>query len=196
MGKPLASIVAISGYWATLVLVYITWLYVDATHSILEQAQIQAMATKEQAALAREQINAMQQTLRSAERDREERFKPVVVPITDFTTLARKVEQSSFSGAPIAIENIGSAAALNITVAVEYLGGVASEPTQPFKIPSLAAGDSMLLGRLTSIGNNPVALVLRTSNWKINCTDILGMAYQFECKDGVFSRKRASSAIK
>lgn len=190
LDKPWESMAQAAGYYSSLVLVYITLLYVDATQSMLYQAETQAEATQEQAAIARAQIEATQVTLQAAERDREERFKPVLVPITDLLSCRKKLDLPSFSGSPIAIENIGSVAALNISVTAEFLGAYASQPSQPFKVPSLAAGDSILLGSFTSTGHNPVVLILKETKYKIQCTDILGTAYEYECENGVISQKR------
>lgn len=193
LGKPWESMAQVAGYYSSLLLVYITLLYVDATQSMLSHAETQADATQEQAAIARAQIEATQAALLAAERDREERFKPVLVPITDLTNCRKKLDQPSFAGAPIAIENIGNAAALNISVTAGFLGGYASNPAQPFKVPSLAAGDATLLGSFTSTGMNPVGLILKETNYKIQCTDILGTAYEFECENGVISQKRKAA---
>lgn len=192
--KPWENIAQAAGYYSALVLLYITWRYVDATQSILHHAETQADAAQEQAGIAHAQIEATQATLKAAERDRAERFKPVLVPLTDMRSFRNKLGETRFSGAPIAIENVGSAAALNISVRAEFNGGYASNQTQPFKLPSLAAGYSHYLGDLTNIGNNPPEFVIQAAGYRIACNDILGNSYEFECKDGVLSEKRASAS--
>ena len=191
--KPLIEMAQLAGYWSSLILLYVTWSYVDATNTMLDHAETQADAAQEQAAISRAQIEAAQAGLQAAERDREERFKPVVVPITDFRTLGIKVGQNTFSGAPIAIQNIGNAAAVNISVTAEFLGNCATQPEQPFKLPSLAVGDAALLGNFTSIGNNTVPVVLASAIYRIQCSDIIGTKYEFECRERVLTQKRQST---
>jgi hypothetical protein len=169
---------ALTTYWATLGLVYVTWINVEEARVILKEAQTLATATTTQS-------HATQKMVEAAERDRIERFMPIIVPITDIRTLSVKVAMRSFPGPPIAIKNVGQAAAINIEVVAGFCQSYASQPAQPFKISSLAAGDTIYLGHLTSCGNNPAPFVLTQLDTRIKCQDILGNSYEFECSKGV-----------
>lgn len=193
LNKSFSEIAQLLGYWTSLAMVYVTWSYVDATRSMLEEMSTQANAAQEQAIAARAQIEATEANLKAAERDREERFKPVLVPITDIKMLAMKIEtRATHSSAPIAISNVGNAVAINISATVECLS-CGTEPAQPFIRPSLAAGDTVLLGYLTNIGGNSVETMFSAAVYKIQCSDIIGTKYEFECRNGVVTQRQKQS---
>lgn len=123
-----------------------------------------------------------------------EKTKPFIVPITDLDLLKHKLGRRTFRGAPVGLENVGTAAALNIVVHVDFLGGRASEPAQPFRSTALSAGDSIYLGHLMSTGDNPKEFVMRMAHYRISCDDIWGNKYEFECKDGVVAQNPAGAS--
>ncbi len=156
-------------YWSTLGLLYATLRYVQVTQGLLNQSAAQTASTE-----------AM---TRLTSRDLVERYRPLVVTLTNLDQIPRS-PVDMLNAIPVFVRNVGVGTALNVTAWASFSGSYASEPPQPFKIPSLAPGENALLGEMHGTGNNPARVVLRQMEAKIECEDVFGNRYRTVVQQG------------